>query len=240
MSAKTSRPRKKSRSTAARSGEPTRKERRFATSTTFMPTWVAVVGMLGSLILGAGCFALWVIDPPVAFASYLVAVGGLGLGVALWFGSPAETALLIGDAGVGVEDGRDVSRVRWFQIKTLRIRGDRVTIEADKKTLEFSLGANTRGLSYLLKEAAERVPNILDVDKSITEGLPAPDEKAGHEQTIVDDQIAGVSCAASNEPIKFEEDALLCPRCGQIYHKDSLPERCLSCDAQLKGYALRA
>lgn len=196
--------------------------------------------MVGSLILGAGCFALWVIDPPVSWASYLVAVGGLGLGVALWFGSPPETAVLVGDAGVGVEDGRDVSRVRWYQMKTLSIRRGQVLVTGEKGSLTFSLGANTKGLSFLLKEAAERMPNVLDIDKAITARLPAPDPGAGSEQSVTDDQIAGAHCAASDETIKFEEDALLCPRCSQIYHKNTLPERCVSCEAKLPGRALRA
>lgn len=240
MSAKTSRSRKKTRAPDDRSSGPDRKERRFATSVAFMPTWVAIIGMVGSLILGAGCFALWVVDPPVSWASYLVAVGGLGLGVALWFGSPPETAVLIGDAGVGVEDGRDVSRVRWYQMKTLSIRGGQVVITGEKNTLRFSLGANTKGLSFLLKDAAERMPNVLDIDKNITARLPAPDPNAGSLQSVIDDQIAGAHCAASDKIIKFEEDALLCPRCNQIYHKDSLPERCVTCDTKLPGRALRA
>src|SRR5688572_32086312 len=81
-----------------------RREHRFATSATYIAPAIAAIGLVGSLILGAGVFGLWILDPPLSYGSYLVAIGGLGLGVSLWFGQPAETAVAIGDAGIAVED----------------------------------------------------------------------------------------------------------------------------------------
>ena len=78
-----------------------RLERRFPVNTAYVASWVGIAGMLGALVLGAGVFGLWIKDPPLGYASYLVAVGGLGLGVALWFAQPSLTAVCVGDGGTG-------------------------------------------------------------------------------------------------------------------------------------------
>jgi hypothetical protein len=46
-------------------------------------------------------------------------------------------------------------------------------------------------------------------------------------------QVAGLRCKATDRPITFERDARLCGRCGEVYHKDGAPKRCLTCEAQL-------
>ncbi len=220
-------------------GAPRRKEHRFATQTTYIAVPVAVIGMVGSLALGVGVFALWILDPPLSWASYMVAAGGLGLGVALWFGQPPESAVAVGDAGIAVEDGGEVIRVPWHAMKSLRVSGGHLIARSSGTTIRFSLGANPRAAAWALKEAAERVPNVMDVDQSLTEKLPPPSEAEGLLQDVQDDQVAGARCANSGEAIQLEEDARLCPRCGQVYHKSSVPEQCVSCDTELKGRTLR-
>ena len=51
--------------------------------------------------------------------------------------------------------------------------------------------------------------------------------------TLEPAQVAGQKCKASGKLIAFEKDARLCGRCGEIYHKDSVPKRCEVCDARL-------
>jgi hypothetical protein len=239
MSANTSKTRKKAR-LGASSGPAGRSERRFVTSSAYIALWVALVGMAGALLLGAGAFGMWILDPPIAWASYLVAGGGVALGVALWFGGPAETAVLVGDGGIAVEDGRDVARMPWYQLEAVTKKGDSLVLSGAKATVRFSLGANPKAAAYALAQVAERRPSALQVHPSAVPGLPAPDANAGSEQTISDDQVAGSKCAASEKPIQVEDEARHCPRCGQIYHKDTTPERCVSCDAELAGRTLRA
>jgi hypothetical protein len=217
-----------------------RREHRFATSATFIAPTIAAIGLIGSLILGAGVFALWILDPPLSFASYLVAAGGLGLGVSLWFGQPSETAVAIGDAGIAVEDGSEVVRVPWYALKTLRIERGSMVAQSAGTTVRFSLGANPKAAAWALKETAERMPSALDIDRDVASKLPKPSEAGGLEQPVKGDQLAGSKCANSGNAIQFEEDARLCPRCGQVYHKDSVPEACVTCDAPLKGHTLRA
>jgi hypothetical protein len=217
-----------------------RREHRFATSATYIAPIVAGVGFLGALVLGAGVFALWILDPPLAFASYLVAGGGLGLGVALWFGQPSETAVAVGDAGIAVEDGSEVVRVPWYALKSLRVENGTMVVRSAGSVIRFSIGANAKAAAWALKEAAERMPSALDVDTSIAQKLPEPSHAGGLEQPVKGDQVAGNRCANSGNAIQMEEDARLCPRCGQVYHKDSVPEACVTCDAELKGHTLRA
>jgi hypothetical protein len=217
-----------------------RREHRFATSATYIAPVVAAVGLLGSLVLGAGVFALWILDPPLSYASYLVAAGGLGLGVSLWFGQPSETAVAVGDAGIAVEDGSEVIRVAWYAMKSLRVEGDKMVARAAGSMVRFSIGANPKAAAWALKEAAERMPSALDVDQAIVDKLPEPSHVGGLDQPVKGDQVAGNRCANSGNAIQMEEDARLCPRCGQVYHKDSVPEACVTCDAELKGHTLRA
>lgn len=216
-----------------------RSERRFATSSTYMPSWVAAVGMVGCLLLGAGVFGLWILDAPLPYAPYLVAAGGVGLGIALWFGQPNETAVAVGDAGLAVEDGRQTARIAWYDLQSIHIAGGNVVAVGQEQTLTFLLGANRNAAAHLLKNASERVPDILDVDSSLAQSLPHPDDAPGYQQQIEDDQVTGIECAASEKLINMEEDARFCPQCGQLFHKEGLPAECPSCQASLKGRALR-
>lgn len=217
-----------------------RRERRFATSPAFMPTVIAIVGFVGAAVLGAGVFGLWILDPPLTWASYLVAGGGFLLGVSLWFGQAPETAVTVGDSGIAVEDGREMQRVPWHQMRSLRVVGANMVVEGKSGKVKFLLGANRHAAAEALKQAAERVPDIVDVGKSIVESLPKPGEVEGIQQDIEDDQVTGLKCAASDKTIKVEEDARLCSKCGQLYHKDAVPERCLACETELSGKLLRA
>src|SRR5690606_16895132 len=197
------------------------------------------VGMLGALVLGAGVFGMWILDPPLSWASYLVAAGGFGLGTALWFGQAPETAVTIGDAGIGVEDGRQMVRVPWFQMRSLRVSGGSVVAEAAQYKVKFLVGANPHATAQALKEASLRVPDVVDVPSDITEKLPKAGEVKGYEQDV-DDQVTGSRCAASDKIIRLEEDARLCPNCGQIFHKEGVPDACTHCKTDLKARTLRA
>lgn len=196
--------------------------------------------MAGALVLGAGVFGLWIVEPPIAWASYLVALGGLGLGVALWFGQPSESAVAVGDAGIAVEDGREVTRVPWYELRSLSITGGSMIVRGETTTVRFSVGANPKAAAWALKEAAERVPDVIDASKESADRLPEPTEDSGLLQDVEDAQVAGTHCASSEKLINLEEEARLCPRCSQIYHESSVPDQCVTCEADIKGRTLRA
>ncbi len=185
-------------------------------------------------------FGLWIADPAVSYASYLVATGGLGLGVSLWFGQPPEVAVAVGDGGVAVDNGRQTLRLNWFQMRSIRARSGHLVIEGAGTTLKFLIGANKNACALLLKEAAERVPDVMDLDPEIARTLPDPKDVRGLKQDIEDDQVAGTRCAASKKLIQLEEEARLCPRCGQIYLQTHVPSSCVSCQQDLSSRTLRA
>jgi hypothetical protein len=139
-----------------------------------------------------------------------------------------------------VEDGQEINRVPWYLMRSLQVSGGKVIVEGDGYQVKFLLGANQRAASYALKEASERVPDVVDVDKSIADGLPDPGKVGGYLQDVADDQVAGMRCASTDQLIHLEEDARLCAKCGQVYHKEGLPEACVSCEAPLKGRTLQA
>lgn len=222
-----------------------RKERRFAASSNYVAPWVAVVGTLGALVLGAGVFGLWIKDPPIGYASYLVAAGGLGISVALWFAQSSINAICVGDAGLALESGSETERLAWCDIESIRVLGSRLVARAAKDvsgppSLSFSIKAYPRAAAWLLKEAAERVPDALDVQGSVVSNLPSPKSDQVPETEIEDAQVAGRRCASSRKVIAFEADARLCPRCGQVYHKDHVPTSCVTCEEPLAGRTLQA
>ncbi len=196
--------------------------------------------MVGTFLLGSGVYGLWISDPSLYWASYLVAAGGLGLGGSLWFGEPAEVSVSIGDSGVAIDDGKQTQRLRWFEIEAIYGSGSRMVVEGNELSLKFFIGANRSACSLLLKEAAERIPDVIDVDPSVAKSLPDPQKVRGQLKNVEDDQLAGSRCAASKELIQLEEDARLCPRCGQSYKKDHVPASCVSCEAPLGERALLA
>lgn len=199
-----------------------------------------MLGLIGSLILGSGVFGWWILDPAVPHSSSLVAVGGVLLGLSLWFGQPPETAVFVGDSGVAVEDGREITRVPWFEVRSVRVQGGKLVVEGSSSVAKFLIGANRNAAALALKEAALRVPDVVDVERDVTESLPAPDKVKGYLQEIEDDQVTGVKCAHSKKLITMEEDARFCPRCGQIFHKEGLPEACSSCEQPLGARTLVA
>jgi hypothetical protein len=58
-----------------------------------------------------------------------------------------------------------------------------------------------------------------------------PSEKVPFEPV----QVAGRKCVVCAAVITFEVDARLCGRCGQVYHREHVPERCATCDGELKS-----
>ncbi|HEX6765699.1 MAG TPA: hypothetical protein VF103_09485, partial [Polyangiaceae bacterium] len=79
-----------------------------------------------------------------------------------------------------------------------------------------------------------------DVKRNAVAGLPEPSENDGEVLTMEPLQVAGRHCASSGRPISFERDARLCPQCCQVYLKDEVPKKCVTCEAELGEKAVRA
>jgi hypothetical protein len=212
-----------------------RTERRFIPEATHTSRFAAGLGMLGSLALGAGVYGEWVKDAPVSFAPALVTAGAIGLGAGLWLGSATAFPVRVGDAGIAIERGSEITRLLWCDIHEIRIQGGDLVAKAEGFTLGIPIGAHPRAVSFIIQEAERRVPKIVKVDDGQKRAIPTPSVPGGEEVPVSGDQVAGRRCAATKKIISFERDARLCPTCAQVYHKDNVPQQCLTCGHELAG-----
>ena len=179
--------------------------------------------MVGALGLGAGVYAQWVQDPPLGFASWLVAGGAAVLGGALWFGDSGAVPVRVGDAGLAIEKGSELSRLAWCDIERIYTDKDDLVIKGDELTLTLPLKAHATAAAWVLSEAARRVPTVLDVHRKLADELPKPKDSDGEVVKIDSLQVAGRNCAASDRPIAFERDARLCPNCARSITRTPCP-----------------
>lgn len=217
-----------------------RKERRFE-PTTSTSAWISVLGLsIGSVVLGAGVYGQWLrasmrpgVTEPHPYAAYLLMAGALVLAAVALFGPRQAKPVRVGDAGVGIEkDPGEIERLPWHDVTSILVGADTLSFQGSGTVIAISLKQHAQAAARALAEARERIPGKLeDVD---TGGVPALDRSAGEVVPLERAQLAGARCKASDELIAFEKDARLCGRCGEIYHKAHVPDRCLTCEAPLK------
>jgi len=214
-----------------------RKERRFVPSQAQGSLYSGLGGMAGALALGAGVYGQWIRQPTLPWAQYLVAGGALTLGAALWFSDVGGDPIRVGPAGVALERGSELTRVAWCDLSRIRIDRAKLLLETDEVTLSVPLGGHALAAAWILKEAALRVPDAIDVKGSDSDALPDPKESDGELVAVENLQITGRLCAASEKAIAFERDARLCPTCAQVYHRDHVPAKCVTCEDEIAGRA---
>jgi hypothetical protein len=195
-------------------------------------------GMLGALVLGAGVYGQWLSDNPRAIAPYLFGAGALALGAALWFGDAGALPVRVGEAGIGIEKGNDLVRLLWCDIERVFTERAELVAKGKELSLRIPIAAHRAAVAWILSEGTKRVPAVMDVKRQSLAALPDPKDSDGELVVIEGLQIAGRHCAASDKPVSFERDARLCPSCGQVYLKDQVPSKCLTCEAPLGAKAI--
>jgi hypothetical protein len=217
-----------------------RRERRFDPQGSTSSRVVYLVGAIGAIAMGAGAwgqFGALVHEggpEPLKFAPYILAVGALLVGAAIWIGTSGEPALRVGDSGLAVEKG-GVRRMPWYAIERIEWRDEtvRVTGKDDMgvaMSLSAKLTSHPQAAAWIVKEARERVPTVVDVPEDAT--LPDPRASAGESLALEPPQVVGKHCAASGKVIAFEPDARVCPRCERVFYKTNVPAAC-DCGASL-------
>jgi hypothetical protein len=217
-----------------------RRERRFEPRATTNPMVVYVVGGLGAIAMGAGVwgqFGSLVQEggpEPFKYAAYILAAGAILVAVAIWRGTSGEPALRVGDAGLAVERG-GLKRMPWYGISSIEWREETVRVsgkgdDGAALTILARASSQPQAAAWIVKEARERVPQVVDVPEDST--LPAPLLSAGQSLPLQPPQVVGKHCAATGKVIAFEPDARVCPRCERVYHKTGIPETC-ECGASL-------
>lgn len=229
-------PRKKKKKPARRE----RKERRFTPEPTQGSRMVAIVGMVGAAVAGAGVYAQWVREEPLSYARYLVAAGFVVLGIALWLADFGILPVRVGDGGVALEKGKDLLRLAWCDMDRISVENEQLLLAGEELTLRIPIRGQPKAVSWILSEAALRVPDALDVKSSVVDTLPKPHEDDGELLTIDQLQVAGRHCKECGKVISFERDARLCPTCTEVYHSDHVPKKCSTCSNEIAGRALRA
>jgi len=216
-----------------------RKERRFSPEPTSSRV-IVLAGMAGALALGAGVYAQWVREEPLGYAPYLVALGAVVLGVALWKTGEEMGRVRVGEAGVALEKDNDLVRVLWCDVERVSLENRRLIVRGKNATLELPLAVHPKAVTWVVAEAGKRVPDVVSLDREAVKGLGEPKDLEGEFVLIEEVQITGRHCRASGKPIAFERDARLCPVCGESYLKDQVPKKCLTCGNELGARAREA
>jgi hypothetical protein len=220
-------------------------EQRFEPRPNAIPLVSHGLGALGALAMGAGAwgqFGPLVTDAgpePLKGAAYILFGGSLAVAGAIWLGTSGEPVLRVGDGGIGIEKGQ-IRRIPWHGIERIEWRGEAVRITGkDQSGVAVSLvvpvAKHPQAAAWIVKEARERVPSVVDVPDGTT-----PTAVANVAQSIDLDpvQVVGMRCAASDQIISYEPDARICRRCERVYLKTQVPETC-ACGASLADLKAR-
>ena len=215
-----------------------RKERRFSPEQTYSSGAAVGAGMLGALAAGAGVWGQWISETPHNYAPYLFGGGAIALGASLWFGDAGAVPVRVGDAGIALERGTELTRLAWCDLETVEVVGKQLVTKGKSATFTIPIAAHPRAVAWILAEGTKRVPEAMNVKKSDLAGLPEPRDLDGELVPLEGVQVAGRHCAATDKPIAFERDARLCPNCAQVYLKDNVPKKCVTCERDLGSAAI--
>lgn len=229
-------------STTAKGGEPLwlrdqdapRSEILYKPASTMDALLGVLVSSGGAVLAGAGFFAQFLRkDGPHPYAPYLLLGGVAAFVLGLYLSSRAARDVRVGDSGVAVETSKGTQRIGWHEVEGMGLAAGVLSFRGHGgKLVNISVAAQPHAFARALIEARSRIPARAG---QVTSTVKAPPADAGEKVVLPPPQLAGLRCRASDRLIAFEHDARLCGRCGEVFHKETAPERCPSCDARLTG-----
>lgn len=210
-----------------------RREQRFFPHSNANPWVVRAIGAVGAILLGAGAYEQFIsASQPWKYTPYLLAFGALSFAMSIWFGTSGDAILRVGDGGVGIDRGL-VERIPWYGVTEITFdpKIEAVVVagkdEAGKKAkITAKLASQPQAAAWIVKEANDRVPKVVDISSASEEKIPEPRAKVGDLMLLEPLQIVGKRCAATDKIIAYEPDARVCPRCERVYYKKSVPKKC--------------
>lgn len=236
-----------------------RYERRFVAQSQYNPWLVRVVGGLGAAGLGAGGWAYFYGESfkkasEVAAAageaaasgalrvdaipSYVIAAGAVMTGIGVWLGTSSETPLRVGVPGIAMERG-EVRRMPWWAVTQITWESGNLALVVTGKdeagtswTFKVPVRSHAEAVGWIVKEARDRVPKVVDIPDSVLEKLPGANPHAGMKVELEPLQVVGKRDALTASIISYEPDARVCTRCERVYFKKSVPKKC-KCGASL-------
>lgn len=243
---------------------PRRYERRFVAQSSYNPWLVRAVAGLGAAGLGAGGWAYFYAESfkkaaeaakaagdvaaqgalrYEAIPSYLIAAGAILLGIGIWIGTSSETPLRVGDPGIAMERG-EVRRMPWWGVTQITWESGNLALVVTGKdesgtswTFKVPVKTHAEAVGWIVKEALDRVPKVVDIRDDVRDKLPGAHAHAGMKVELEPLQVVGKRDAVTGKIISYEPDAKVCTRCERVYYRKSVPKRC-KCGASL--LALRA
>jgi hypothetical protein len=214
-----------------------RYERRFEPRASAGAIVAMVVMSFGAVLVGAGTYGQWLRADelgPHPWSPYLLAGGAACLLFVAFFGQRGAKFVRVGDGGVAIErEPGEIDRIAWYEVTRIVANEKTLTVQAASRSLSIPLREQKDAVAVAVAEAKARIPARLEDD--LDRRFGAGDASAGERLPLDPPQIAGLRCRKSDKPITFERDARLCGRCGEVYAKDAVPRRCLTCDAKLKA-----
>lgn len=209
-----------------------RTERRFApkANTSAGLSWI-LIG-LGAAAIGAGFFGQFLRSAgPHPYSMYLLIGGAIGFALGMVVSSRIVPTIRVGDAGLAVERGDQVlERLGWHEVDAVRHASGVLVFSGAGKIVSITIAEHPDAAAFAIQEGRARIPAQMT---DAPESLPGPAPDASELIVLEAPQLAGLRCASSNRLISFEADARVCGRCGQAYHKEDVPKRCVTCDARL-------
>lgn len=214
-----------------------RTERRFEPIAGGRARLAAGVGAVGAALLGAGTYAQWIRETPLEQGALILGAGAVLFGVATWLAGTEPAPLRVGAGGVARErEGGDPERIAWCDVARVVLERGRLVVSAhDGRRVEVPLAEHAQAAAWVVREASARVPATLENAEGTRAAVGAPAGSAGTEVPLAPPQVAGRRCKASGKLVTFESDARVCERCGQVYHRDAVPERCVTCEGAMAG-----
>jgi hypothetical protein len=222
--------------TQSRKPKRARQERRFESSSSTRALASLSATIVGGLVLGAGIYSQWMSSHPLEQSPWIVGAGAVVLAATILWGDFGGHAIRVGDAGVAQErPGQAIQRVNWSVMRKVALKGGVLLVESEEREISFPVSKFPSAAAWIVKEARGRIPKKVSVSEEQSSALPTAQDTDGVQIPLEKLQVTGQKCRASGKVITFEKDARSCPKCGEVYHRNSLPEACLTCDADLKS-----
>lgn len=221
--------------TSQKRKKPALSERRFVPDRTTRAKVTFIVGDFGALLLGAGVYGRWLQTPPSSFADWLLLGGALLTVIAFFLPDPGSAPVRVGPLGVAVErGGEQPDRLAWWEIEKIENQDSAIVIHgAESSQFEIGLPHHKMAAAWIVAEALDRIPKRVKIAADFQTKLPSTKEASGVSVDAEPLQVAGRKCRSSGKLISFEDDARLCERCGEVYHRDEAVESCLGCEGSL-------
>lgn len=217
---------------------PRRQERRFIAQSSYNPWLVRILGGLGATALGAGTWgyvyghAFESDEKLKPIPSYLIAAGAVLTGATIWLGTSSETPLRVGAPGIAMEKG-EVRRMPWSNVSQISWESGNLSLVIAGKdesgtpwTFKVPIKSHAEAAGWIVKEALDRVPKVVDISDGVLEKFPGASPHAGMTIDLEPLQVVGKKDAVSGKTISYEPDARVCPRCERVYYKRTVPKRC--------------